>query len=246
MSPVAIVETIAVCIVIGSLIGSVGVGGILLLPWLTEVIGFGVREAVCIASASYLATGAVALLQARFSSEKQVVRTHWPLLLATLPGAFAGALAVSIVPEIVVLLLLALFLVLTGLWALVRHRMPPRAAQRHPGGLVGFGSGMGSAMTGTGGPAVMIPILMWCGVPALSAIALGQMVQLPIAVAATVGNVASGPFDYWVAVIVGAALAPGVLLGRWLMLRLPVDLVTRTVAVVLVATGVVVAGRALH
>ena len=46
--------------------------------------------------------------------------------------------------------------------------------------------------------------------------------------------------------IVGAALVPGVFLGRWLALRLPIDLVTKVVAVVLVATGVVVAVRALQ
>lgn len=247
MSPVQIIETIGVCIVIGSLIGSVGVGGILLLPWLTEVVGFGVREAVCIAMASYLATGVVAIVQARLSADGTIVRDYWPLMLATLPGAFLGAIAVAVVPELLVLLLLAAFLALTGIWTLVKHRLPPRvAADGHAGWPTGIGSGFASAITGTGGPAVMIPVLLWRGVPLLAAVAIGQMVQLPIAVAATIGNVASGPFDYMAAIIVGAALAPGVVLGRWITLRLPIALVTKTVAIVLVVTGITVAVRALY
>lgn len=247
MTPVEVIETVAACLVIGSLIGSIGVGGILLLPWLTEIIGFGVREAVCIAMASYLATGAGAIVQARLSSDGTIVRDYWPLLVSTLPGALLGAFAIAVVPEVLVLLVLAAFLALTGLWTLVKHRLPERAVSAHRAGWpTGIGSGFASSITGTGGPAVMIPVLLWRGVPLLAAVALGQMVQLPIAAAATIGNLASGPFDYIAAVIVGAALVPGVFLGRWLALRLPIDLITKIVAVVLVATGIVVAMRALQ
>jgi uncharacterized membrane protein YfcA len=247
VTPVEIIETIAVCVVIGSLIGSIGVGGILLLPWLTEIVGFGVREAVCIAMASYLATGAGAIVQARLSSDGNIVRDYWPLLVATLPGALLGAFAIAVVPDVLVLLVLAAFLALTGIWTLVKHRLPERAISAHRAGWpTGIGSGFASSITGTGGPAVMIPVLLWRGVPLLAAVALGQMVQLPIAAAATIGNVASGPFDYLAALIVGVALVPGVFLGRWLALRLPIDLITKIVAVVLVATGIVVAVRALQ
>ena len=144
MTPVEIIETVAACLVIGSLIGSIGVGGILLLPWLTEIVGFGVREAVCIAMASYLATGAGAIVQARLSPDGNIVRDYRPLLVATLPGALLGAFAIAVVPEVLVLLVLAAFLVLTGIWTLIKHRLPERAvsAQR-----AGWPTGIASGVT---------------------------------------------------------------------------------------------------
>src|SRR5687768_7700183 len=66
VGPAELALTLGAALLIGSLIGSVGIGGVLLVPWLTGVIGLGVRDAVTIAMASYLATGVVAILQARF------------------------------------------------------------------------------------------------------------------------------------------------------------------------------------
>ena len=115
MGPVEIAATFGVALFIGGLIGSVGIGGVLLVPWRTAVIGLGVREAVAIAMASYIATGVAALLQARLSDDWKRLRAYWPLVVATLPGAFAGGLAIAAVPEKVALLVLGLFLASTGL-----------------------------------------------------------------------------------------------------------------------------------
>src|SRR5690606_24078461 len=49
-------------LLIGILIGSVGVGGVLMVPWLTQAIGLPVREAVAIAMLSFIATGIAALV----------------------------------------------------------------------------------------------------------------------------------------------------------------------------------------
>ena len=67
------------------------------------------------------------------------------------------------------------------------------------GGLTGFGS----AMSGTGGPLILLPILLWLYVPVISAIGVAQAVQLPIALLATGGNFLSGE----VAVLIGLVIA---------------------------------------
>jgi uncharacterized membrane protein YfcA len=244
VGPADIAMTLGAAAIIGCLIGSVGIGGVLLVPFLTAVLGLGVRESVAIAMASYVATGAVAIVQARLSGEWGRLWPYWPLVLATLPGAFLGGLAIAAIPETAALLVLAVFLILTGGWVLVRDRIggEPGAQQ---GWLAGAVSGFASALTGTGGPAVLMPILLWRGVPLLMAIALGQIVQLPIALAATAGNVASGPFDYGTAALVAAGLVPGVVLGRWGATRLPLGLLARIVAVLMIATGVFLAVRAI-
>jgi uncharacterized membrane protein YfcA len=239
--------TLAAAVVIGGLIGSVGIGGVLLVPWLTGVIGLGVRDAVAIAMASYIATGIVAIVQARLADDWKRLWSFWPLVLATLPGAFLGGLAIAAIPERIALAILALFLIATGAWALLRNRPGARPGPAgHPGWPTGIAGGFASALTGTGGPAVLMPILTWRGVPLLAAIALGQIVQLPIAAAATVGNLLAGPFDVGIAALVAAGLTPGVVLGRWTARRLPVLLLARVVAVLLVATGVLLVVRVLR
>jgi uncharacterized protein len=238
--------TIGAAVLIGSLIGSVGIGGVLLVPWLTAIIGLGVRDAVAIAMASYIATGIVAIMQARFSDEWKALWPYWPLVVATIPGAFLGGIAIAAIPEAIGLAVLAVFLVLTGGWALLRdyRHAANSVSSKRRGWIAGAASGFGSAVTGTGGPAVLIPILLWRGVPLLAAVALGQIVQLPIALAATGGNLASGPVDFFTAALIGAALAPGVVFGRWAAKRLPLRFFSRVVAVLLILTGVMVAVRA--
>jgi uncharacterized membrane protein YfcA len=247
VGPAEIAMTVGAAVVIGSLIGSVGIGGVLLVPFLTGIIGMGVRDAVAIAMASYVATGIVAIVQARFTGDWRQLSPYWPLIVATLPGAFGGGLVIAMIPDALALVVLAGFLILSGAWTLMRDRI--RGAGRdvggRPGGITGLVAGFASSVTGTGGPAVLIPILLWRSVPVLAAIALGQMVQLPIALAATIGNVASGPIDWAAAVLVGIALVPGVLVGRWGALRLPLGFLTKLVAVLLVATGVMLAVRAV-
>lgn len=246
MEPAEIVLTLTAAVFIGCLIGSVGIGGVLLVPWLAGVVGLDVREAVAIAMASYIATGLVAILQAGLTQGWRLLLVYWPLVAATLPGAFAGGLAIAAISERLALATLAAFLVLTGVYTLLRERWQGRKAHEKPAGWVsGVGAGFASALTGTGGPAVLMPVLLWRGVPLLAAIALGQIVQLPIALAATAGNLASGPFDLWTAALLALGLCPGVVLGRWAATRLPIAFLSRVVAGLLIATGVLLAVRAL-
>src|SRR3546814_732049 len=104
---------------IGMLIGSVGIGGVLLVPWLTGVMNLGVREAISIAMLSFVATGIAALIQFKRSTGVALGSNQRRLILATMPGAFAGALTLAIVPERATLTILALFLAATGLRVLV-------------------------------------------------------------------------------------------------------------------------------
>ncbi|RPH63744.1 MAG: hypothetical protein EHM83_09495 [Burkholderiales bacterium] len=77
-------------LLIGILIGSVGIGGVLMVPWLTQAIGLPVREAVAIAMLSFVATGIAALvISARSLRDPATMR--WPMVLATAPGALANS-----------------------------------------------------------------------------------------------------------------------------------------------------------
>ena len=100
-------------LLIGLLIGSVGIGGVLLVPWLTQAIGLPVRDAVAIAMLSFVATG-IAAIYASARAPRQPATTRWPLVLATAPGALLGAAVIAMVPERAALAVLALAVSFAG------------------------------------------------------------------------------------------------------------------------------------
>ena len=54
--------------------------------------------------------------------------------------------------------------------------------------LTGLTCGIGSALTGTGGPLLLMPILVFTEIPTLHALGLAQVMQIPIATMATASN----------------------------------------------------------
>jgi uncharacterized membrane protein YfcA len=235
-----LLATLAAALVIGALIGSIGIGGILLAPFLIGFVGLDVRDAITISSASFVATGLAALVM--FARSERTHLAHgWPLVVATLPGAFLGAIVLGHAPRRLSLTVLAVLLAATGVRVLAQRAIAARHASHaistRADCAVGAFGGFVSALTGTGGPMVLVPIQLWRGVPLLAAVAIGQIVQLPIAATATLGNMVSGGVDLVAAALVGAMLVPGVIAGNRLAPAVPLATLTRVVAVLLIAVG---------
>lgn len=233
----------AAIFVIGGLIGSVGVGGLLLTPLLVGLAGMDVRKAIAVSTASFIATGCVALWL--FMRGSTPIRHHWRLLLSTMPGALVGAFVLWAIPSDFAAGLLALFLMATGIRLLASGSRSVAPASTDAGFGIGTATGFLSAITGTGGPMVLVPLLAWRGIPILTAIALGQLVQLPIAGVATISNSLHGEVDLALAGGIGLLLAPGAVLGRISAVAMPISLITRVVAFVLIAAGLWLGWRAV-
>ncbi len=108
---------------------------------------------------------------------------------------------------------------------------------------VGLVTGIGSALSGTGGPLLLIPIIIWFQVPVLTAIGLSQIIQIPISTSASFGNFIHGQVDIQLALIlavtmVGGTLVGGTLVGAKLVHHMPIDLLKKLVACLLIAVGV--------
>lgn len=106
---------------------------------------------------------------------------------------------------------------------------------------VGFIVGVGSALTGTGGPTLLLPLLVWLRVPMLTAVGLAQAIQLPVAALATLGNAAHGDIDWRLSVALAVALSAGVVAGAKVAHALPSATLARAVAVLLIAAGLLFA-----
>jgi uncharacterized membrane protein YfcA len=204
-----------------------------------RIVGFEVREAIAISMAAFIATGLIAVWL--FWRGETDIGARWPAVAATIPGAFLGAFTLWMIPGALAAAVLAIFLIATGLRILVAtaDREKPRM---QASGLADSGAGVVtgffSALTGTGGPMVMVPLLVWRGTPLLAAIALGQVVQLPVASVATLTNYAAGGVDLPIAAALAVPLVPGVIAGRRMAQLLPLAALSRLVAIVLVGAGI--------
>lgn len=231
-------------LVSGTLIGCVGIGGVVLVPVLTFA-GIPVHTALAAAMFSFVFSGLVGVALYWRGGSIDWSSAVW-LGSGAIPGALAGAVLASRLDGKLLLPLIAIVVIATGVRALRRQK---RAADGHhmlrPWSLVLVGAGVGtvSAMIGTGGPLLLVPLLLWLRMPVRAAVGLGQAIQIPVALMATVGNILASQFDPRLGLVLGAGVAIGTALGARIAHAAPIPWVTRLVAVVLLAVGVLVLAR---
>ena len=236
-------------LVAGVLIGCIGVGGVIIVPVMVEA-GYSVATAISVAMAGYILTGIVgtAVFLRRGTLD---VRLAAPLCVGAMPAAVAGALAAKVTPAPVLELVIAVMTAGSGVDALLRGRgvarqsRSPRALPRAGWAGLGCGAGFVSSLTGTGGPAALIPLLLWLDIPALTIVGLAQVIQLPIAVLATASNVATGGLDLALGAALGIGLTAGARVGVELAHSLDQRLLRALVAVTLAGVGLAMLARAI-
>lgn len=227
-----------IALVVGVLIGCIGIGGVLLVPSLTYIGGMQVHVAIATCMFSYLFSGAVGAVEYARRGSIRWSMSGW-LCAGAMPGAFLGAVTVSVVPAVYLELLIAALILFSGVHALFRRA--ESAGTRVPGNaqlaVIGAVTGYGSAMSGTGGPLLLVPILVWLKMPVLTAVGLSQVIQLPIAALATWGNLVYGNVDIAVGLGIAILLMAGVAAGARIAHRVPAHVLRRIVALMLLAVG---------
>jgi uncharacterized membrane protein YfcA len=224
----------------GLLIGCIGIGGVILVPALVFMGDIPIQRAIPAALLAYIVSGLVAT--AIFARRKSI---RWSmavwLCLAAAPAAFAGAWAVKNANPRLLEVTIGLLTMFSGINSLrsEKHAEMPNEPIAIPLLLViGAGTGFASSVSGTGGPLVLVPILMAMNLPVLTVIGLSQAIQLPIAIVGTFGNYLYGELDWYLGLVLASALMIGSWQGARLAHVVPRDLLRRVVSVVLIVIGV--------
>jgi uncharacterized protein len=236
---------LVLAIVVGVLIGMVGVGGVLLPPGLVALGDLSANEATATSTWAFVFTGLVGTVA---YACRGVV--PWSMLaqlsIGVVPGAFLGAFVNATLPAAVVLLGLAALTLFVGV-----QQLRPHAVREGRDGLgtaalvaVGASVGFGSALTGTGGPVLLVPVLLTLGVAPLRAVAVSQAVQLPVVAAGSAGYLQTGLVDIRLGTVLGCLAALGVAAGAVVATRIPAEGLRRIVAVACIAAGVFLVVRA--
>lgn len=243
MSYTLLITVSAFSVFVGLLIGATSIGGVLLVPILVYISGIDIRLAIAAAMFGYLFTGFIgsAMFARHGSIEWRAVL--W-LCLGAMPFAFAGAVASNIFPTGLLELAIAGLILFAG-WQSLRSDKETQGIPPQGSMLAGIGCGVGfvSAVTGTGGPVTLAPILLWLEIPVLTTIGLSQAIMMPIAAAATAGNVLNGTWDLMLGAAVAVGLSAGAFLGARFAHRMPVTRLKRFLAGTLVVIGVLIIAK---
>jgi uncharacterized membrane protein YfcA len=230
--------TLLLIVVAGAAIGATGIGGVLVVPALTLLGGQDVLAAVAASSFAFAATGAAALWRAPAAAAGPPLR--W-LHAAALLGALAGAAMAPAFPPQVLGGGIAALALASGLHALIDRRPAPpeRGLPGAPAlAVLGLAVGVGSALSGTGGPVLLLPLLMLMRAPLQAAITAAQGIQLPVALAASGVHAAAGRLDLRLGLALAAALLVGWWAGHHVARHASTAHLRRAVAACLVLTGV--------
>jgi len=191
----------AVGAAVGFFAGLLGIGGgaimVPLLVLLFEAQGLPKDQILHLAVGSGMAT----ILFTSVSS----VRAHaargalrWDLIKAMTPGILVGGLVGSAVagaiPTRLFAVLFCAVVYVASANMLLERRPAPSRAMPGPAGMFGAGFliSAASAFAAIGGAFMTVPFMLYCNVPLLQAIGCAAAVGFPIAVAGTIGFIASG------------------------------------------------------
>lgn len=227
------------------LIGAVGVGGVLLPPALIWLGGLDPHAAAGTSSWCFLCTGAVGTFAYARRQAMPWRFAGW-LTLGAAPAAAAGALVNGHAPAIVLHVVLAALCLGSGLFNLWPRSVVSRAGLPPPYAVVvGTVVGFGSALTGTGGPVLLVPILLSLGVAPLTTVAAGQLIQLPLVGFASLVYAEGHHVRFDLGTALGVLAGVGVVGGAVLAGRLRQQHLHRVASLTLVAVGLFLFGAVL-
>lgn len=208
-----ILSLLPIVFTIGVIVGLVGIGGVLLVPLFVLEANISPHDAIAVSLVCLVFSGIGGLLGWR-RSWTDLLSELTCLSVGAMSGAVAGALLMGSVPAVWLSLMVCLVLLLAGLGT---GRVQPRAVQKRlprtallaTGVTVGFGS----ALTGTGGPVLLIPVMAILGQEVRRIVPIGVILQIPIAGVATLTLIATGSARFDSALLAAAAMALGTFIG---------------------------------
>lgn len=231
-------------LLVGVLGGCVGIGGVLLPPALVYVGGLDFHLATATSMWAFLFSGAGGTYTYFRRRNVDWRMVAW-LGVSIVPTALVGAWANVALPERALMAVLALLLVVTGAVSLLRSNAVEHVRHFEAPTLLVVGAfvGFGSALTGTGGPILLVPILLLLRTPVRMAVGASMAISLVVTVSSTAGYVYYGSVDFVLGTALGLVAVVGVVAGARIAHAARVTTLQRVVAAAILCTGLLIAAQ---
>ncbi|MEB3861872.1 MAG: sulfite exporter TauE/SafE family protein [Desulfurococcales archaeon] len=219
-------------------------GGVFMVPLFYLALGLPINQAVgtskaviviiaSISTATYLSRGRVDL------------RTGTILMATTIPGSYLGAYLVSLVDPTILEYAVAAFILWYSARLIYRALRQPSNPPQKPRGnpllvaLAGIVVGLVAGLTGTGGGALLVPLMIsGLGMGIHEAVATSMYSMTMAAIAAAVRHHMSGEIVYSIAIPFALGAVVGAMAGPRIALRMNARHLRIVIGIVLAIVGI--------
>lgn len=234
-------------LLVGGVLGLLGAGGgILMMPILLYVVGFGQGQAV---AGTLILVGATAALSLVVQIRRGRVdfRTGIPFGLAGMVGAFGGALVSPLVPGRLLIVLFGLLMLATS-FSMIRGRRastPSSASMPLPTTIgIGFGVGFLAGLLGAGGGFLIVPALaLFGGLTMERAVGTSLLVIAMQSASGVVGHLLHVTLPWGSLGLLGLAMVLGSLGGLALAKRVSGDALKKQFGFLVLVVGLMVVAK---
>jgi uncharacterized membrane protein YfcA len=214
---------------VGFFAGLLGIGGglilVTLMVYLFTLQGFPADRLLHLALGTSITSIVFTSISSLWAHHKHGA-VRWDILRTAVPGLVVGTLLGTVVADLLESKYLAIFFVIFVYYSAVQmvanvkpkptRQLPGRAGMTVVAGIVGIVS----SLVGIGGGVMTIPLMSLCNVPMRQAIGTSAALGLPIAIAGTVGFIATGlGKDHLPALSLGYVYLPalvGIVIGTFI------------------------------
>lgn len=209
--------TAAANLAVGALVGLCGVAGFLLPMFYTASLGMQVSEGLALSFAAFIVSGILGSVNYQKAGNLKV-GFGLRLSAGSLAGALLGVRLNLIIPELWGKVLLYLVVLLSGISILLRKDQK-NAAKEHGSLLeknfpltllLGFLTGAVCAMSGAGGPVLVMPLLTVLGIPVRTAVGVALFNSVFIGIPAAAGYLMQCSLGTMLPILVTALAAHGI------------------------------------
>ena len=233
-----IIISIFVLIGIGFLIGSIGVGGVYLVPFLVYYHEIDISLAISVAMFSFMFTGI-----SGFITYFKKINFNWNniifLIGGCIPGSVLGSYLLWEIPQLYLKSILAFVTIFSGFQTLIKLKTFYKLSLNRKKYLfIGMFVGLGSPLTGSGGPLIFMPTMILLGAPILISVGMSQIIQIPISLFSSISNLFYGQINFFLAMPVIILMVLGVIIGVNYSTKIKQSLVKNTTGYGLIITGI--------
>ena len=231
----------------GFLIGSIGVGGVILVPFLTFVLNIDIHIAIATSVFTFFFSGLVGYYQ-----YYKRIKIDWNLalwlMLGCVPGAFIGAAIAWEIPQNYLKMILGVVILISSYQILKKseNTNQTKIIDYKIVFLIGLFTGLGSPITGTGGPLIFVPAMILLKAPIILTIGLSQIAQMPIAFFASISNTIYGEINFKLGLTIIIFMIIGVYFGVKTSTKLDSNIIKRIVGYGLLIIGLFIITTTLH
>jgi uncharacterized protein len=236
-----------IALLAGTLIGAVGIGGVLLIPALINIVGLDVHQASATALITFSFTGALGTYL--FYKQGTISwRMSIPVCLGALVASYLGAELNIRTPDQLLIIVIGLIVVGAGFWALrTSKRIETQASEKKSSTVqnnftllfcLGLIAGFGSGLSGAGGPLFLVPLMLAFNFNYLALVGVAQVLQVVASSAGSIANIINGQIVFTIVAFMVPFELIGIFIGVTIAHKAEVGILKKLAAWLCILVGI--------